>query len=52
VHDEQVDVVVGPTSEPQVVAAPASHPPGELGGPLLVGAGVPQALPLGTQTLT
>jgi hypothetical protein len=50
VHEVHDDVEVGPTSEPHVVGAPASH--AVAGGPLLVGGAVPQALLFGTQTLT
>jgi hypothetical protein len=52
VHDLQVEVVLGSTSEPQVLTVPASHPAGGAGGPLLVGGAVPHALLFGTQTLT
>jgi hypothetical protein len=52
VHDVQVEADVGATSEPHVVADPASHAEGTAGGPPLVGDGAPHGWPFGTQTLT
>lgn len=50
-HEHPAETV-GPTSEPQVVAGPASQPAGGGGGLLFTGVEAPHALSFGTQTLT
>ncbi len=51
VHPVQLDVDVGPMSDPHVVTGPASQPLGGAAGGTGLAA-VPQTLPPGTQTLS